>query len=60
MGDVAKEVMCSMGNSLFRDDLRPGAKLGNLRGGGAGIYYRKDDIIHFLSPSVKCVAPLLR
>ena len=37
-----------------------GAQLGYFKGGGAGIYDGKDDIIHCLSPSVKCVAPLFR
>ena len=36
----------------------PGAQLGNFKGGGVGIYYRKDDNIHCLSPSVKCAALL--
>ena len=36
-----------------------GAKLGKSKG-GAGIYNRKDNSIHCLSLSVKCVAPLLR
>ena len=31
-----------------------------LRGGRRYIYDRKDEITHGLSPSVKCVAPLLR
>ena len=39
-----------------------GAQLGNFEreGGGAGIFimHRKDEIIHGLSPSVKCVTPL--
>ena len=31
-----------------------------LRGGRRYIYNRKDEIIHGLSPSVKCVSPLFR
>ena len=31
-----------------------------LRGGRRCIHYRKDEIIHGLSPSVKCVSPLFR
>ena len=34
-----------------------GAQLGNFER-GAGIFVRKDEIKHGLSPSVKCVAPL--
>ena len=38
-----------------------GAQLVNFETGGAGIFIliRKDEIIQGLSPSVKCVAPLL-
>ena len=36
-----------------------GAQLGNSER-GAGIFVRKDEIKHGLSPSVKCVAPLFR
>ena len=37
-----------------------GAQLGNFEwGGGVGIYIWEDNYIHCLSPSVKCVAPLL-
>ena len=38
--------------------LKPGAQLGNSKGGGNYIC-RKDEIMHGLSPSVKCAAPLL-
>ena len=31
-----------------------------MRGGRRYIYYRKDKIVHSLSPSVKCGAPLIR
>ena len=41
---------------MARDDI--GAQI--LRGGRRYICNRKDGIIHGLSPSVKCVAPLLR
>ena len=38
-----------------------GAQLGNFEMRGRRyIYNRKDEIIHGLSPSVKCVAPLFR
>ena len=38
---------------------KPGAQLGNFERGRRNICNRKDDIIYGLSPSVKCVAPLL-
>ena len=31
-----------------------------LRGGAGIFYFRKDELIHGLSPNVKCVAPLFR
>ena len=40
--------------------LLTGAQLGNFEGGRRYICNRKDEIIHILSRSVKCVAPLLR
>ena len=39
-------------------DPKPWAQLGNFDRGRRYIYNRKDEIIHGLSPSVKCVAPL--
>ena len=39
---------------------RSGAQLGNFERGRWYICYRKDEIIHCLSPSIKCVAALLR
>ena len=47
--------------NLVLDANDPGAQLGNLeRGAQVYICNRKDEIIHGLSPSVKCVAHLLR
>ena len=38
----------------------PGAQPGTFERGRSYIYNRKDGIIHDLSPSIKCVAPLFR
>ena len=50
-----------VGGHLFQQLSTAGAQLGNLeRGGRRKINNRKDEIIHGLGDSVKCVAPLFR
>ena len=39
-------------------DAQPGAQLGKNERGRRYIFIRKDEIIHGLSPSAKCDAPL--
>ena len=49
-------------NRLKKVNKTPGAQLVYFRGGWGAqfIHNRRDEIIHGLNPSVKCVAPLFR